>query len=78
MHLPVGKLHEHADEILKATLEEIELGLARPLESKEEVDAIFGRGGWHPLPCHMIFQDGKPRAIDDAKAGGQNEASYNA
>ena len=33
-----------AEEILKLTLEEIELGLARPLESREELEKVFGWG----------------------------------
>ena len=50
--------HEFAQEILEATLAEIELGLARPLETREQVDLVFGRGNWRPLPRHVIFQHG--------------------
>jgi len=69
------RVHQHADGILEATLSDIELGLARPLESRAEVDAIFGRGRWRPLPRHLVFQDDKARPIDDAKAGGHNASS---
>ena len=63
------------DDILKATIEEIELDLARMLETRGEVYAIFGSGMWRPLPRHLIFQDERPRCIDDTKAGQQNWCS---
>jgi len=69
------KLPQHAEEILAVTKEEIELNLASPLETKEQVDTVFGVGGWRPLPRHLILQDGKARAIDDAKAGQQHQSS---
>ena len=69
------RVHQHADGILEATLSEIELGLARPLESKEEVDAVFGVGCWRPLPRHLVFQADKARPMDDARAGGHNDHS---
>ena len=67
------QVSENADEILRVTEAEIELNLARRLETREEVDAYFGGGWWRPLPRHLVFQDGVPRAIDDAKAGKQNK-----
>ena len=70
------RIHQHADGILEATLGEIDFGLARPLESRAEVDAVFGRGRWRPLPRHLVFQDDKARPIDDAKAGGHNASSH--
>ena len=70
------QVNEHADEILKVTEAEIELNLARRLETRDEVDAYFGGGWWRPLPRHLIFQDGSERAIDDAKAGKQNKLTY--
>ena len=57
---------------MKATEEDVELNLARILETREDVDAVFGSGMWRPLPRHMIFQDGRPRSIDDAKKGLHN------
>ena len=65
--------HELADEILKATLAEIDLNLARPLETRSQIDEHFGKGQWRPLPRHVIFQGDKHRPIDDAKAGKHNE-----
>ena len=67
------KPHEFAEEILKATLAEIDLKLARPLETRAQIDTIFGNGLWRPLPRHVIFQGDKHRPIDDAKAGKHNE-----
>ena len=66
------RIHEHAEEILKVTLEEIGLGLARPLETRQELDQRFGRGGWRPMPRHLVFQEDKSRPIDDARKGKQN------
>ena len=39
----------NAEYILEATIEELELNLARRLDTREEVDAIFGPGMWKPL-----------------------------
>ena len=64
--------HEHAEEILEVTQKEIDLGLARPLETREGIDAVFGPGEWRPLPRHVIHQHGKSRPIDDAKASSHN------
>ena len=64
--------HEHAEDILELTNKEIELGLARPLETRSQIDEIFGPGEWRPLPRHVIHQHGKPRPIDDAKASSHN------
>ena len=66
------RIHEHAEGILKVTLEEICLGLARPLETRQELDQRFGRGGWRPMPRHLVFQEDKSRPIDDARKGKQN------
>ena len=66
------KLDTNAEDMLKATEEELELNLAHRLEARQEVDAVFGSGMWRPLPMHMLFQDGRPRSIDDAKKGLQN------
>ena len=63
------RVDKHADEILKTTEEEIELGLAHGFESKADLDALFGEGCWRPLPRHVIEQDDKWRPIDDAKKG---------
>ena len=65
-------VHVHAAEILDATQKEIDLGLARPLETKAEVDRIFGIGQWRPLPRHVVHQNGKFRPIDDARASSHN------
>ena len=64
--------HEHGGDILEVTQKEIDLGLARPLETREQIDAVFGPGEWRPLPRHVIFQHGKFRPIDDAKASSHN------
>ena len=48
--------HQHAVGILKVTLEEVEIGLACPLEDRAAVDAVFGRGRWRRLPRHLVFQ----------------------
>ena len=69
------RIHPHAEDILASIQEEISLGLARPLESRQQVDEIFGRGHWRPLPRHIVYQDDKARPIDDAKAGGHNRST---
>ena len=66
------KIHENADDILEATAKEIDLGLARRFETRDEVDAIFGVGQWRPLPRHVVHQHGKFRPIDNAKASAHN------
>ena len=47
------RIHPQSEAILKATLEEIELGLAQPLRSKEFFDKLYGVGQYLPLPRHI-------------------------
>ena len=69
------RVHENIEEIIQATAEEVELGLAGPAKSKADLDARFGVGRWRPLPRHVIFQDGKIRPIDNGRSAGHNDAA---
>eukprot|EP00971_Amphidinium_carterae_P002062 40727-Amphidinium_carterae.1 len=42
------RVHPHADRILEETLSDVHLGLAGQL------DSTFGKGGWRPIPRHII------------------------
>lgn len=59
----------------EATVKEIEAGLADPVVPRWVMDAKFGRGGWRPLPRHVIQQHSKSRPIDDGKAARTNALS---
>ena len=62
----------------KATMDEI--NIKRTAEgpfSRSAVDAKFGRGRWRPSPCYGVRQNGKVRAIHDAKRSLINSAYQN-
>ena len=67
--------HPHGLDILAATTEEVNLGLATGPFTRASLDHQYGRGQWRPLPRHMVYQDGKARPIDDGKRAGHNAAA---
>ena len=67
------RVHPRAEAILKCTLEEIDLGLSHPLETREQLDARWGEGNWRPLCRHVVTQNGSDRPIDNGKQNGDNE-----
>ena len=46
----------------------LDLGLAGPYRTRAEMDELYGRGRWRPVPRHIVYQD-KPRPIDDSRRG---------
>ena len=64
-----------AEKILHETKEEQKKGWLKDFLSKQEMDRIFGRGGWRFVPRFLISQSLRDRLIDDAKRGKQNYAT---
>ena len=60
-----------AAEIYQLTLEEIEKNFTQPLRSAEELDKIFGVGGWRPIHRFLVRQGEKSRLIDDGRRGAE-------
>ena len=66
----------HDEDLLRLTLEEVELGFADGPFSFEEMDAMFGPLQWRPLERFIHVQScGKLRCIDSGKKPGHNSAS---
>ncbi len=63
------RVHPHAEAILKATLEEIELGLAQPFQSKEYFDKLYGVGQY--LPSHGTLSSRATRLVRSMTANVQ-------
>ena len=57
------------------TNEEIESNLIQGPFSQSQMDRMFGRGLWRPLPRSAILQKDKWRCIDDGKRSGHNDAT---
>ena len=63
----------HASDIQALTEAEQDKQFCSPLLTRDEVDAMFGKGLWRPLERFMITQaDGKCRMIDNARRTGHN------
>ena len=64
---------EHASFLLDAAMVEAAKGWAAPPCRKEEIDSVFGRGMWAPIPTFVVVQPmGKRRVIHNGKRGRQN------
>ena len=67
---------EHDAALLAMTLQEVADGFADGPFDEEELNAMFGRGGWRPLERFVHVQScGKLRCIDSGKKSGHNRAS---
>ena len=64
------------EEITQQSVEEIDKNHAKGLFSRDQLDELFGRGQWRPLPRFMVEQAcGKKRCIDDGARPGHNSAT---
>ena len=69
------KVTDTTVEAYKKTVQEIQDGLADPFQTKEQMDACYGPGGYRPLPRHVILQKDEWRPIDDGKRARVNPLS---
>ena len=65
-----------AEEITSQSEEELEKGYADGLYTRQQLDDLYGAGGWRPMPRFMVQQGcGKLRCIDDGARGLHNAAT---
>ena len=65
LHLPPPR---YADDILAQTLAERDKGFCSDLLTKDQVDCLFGPGGWRPMERFLLRQgDGKARLVDNCR-----------
>lgn len=57
------------------TQEEVAKGLMRGPFTKAQMDAAYGVGGWRPMHRFAVWQKGKCRPCDNAKASRHNRAT---
>ena len=58
------------------TVEQQKKGLLGPFRTAKQLDGEYGVGNWRFVPRFLFHQAEKDRLIDDAKRGGQNEATF--
>ena len=63
-------------EVYDAAVEQTERGLLSKPMSKEELDDLFGKGGWKAIRRRGINQHGKCRGIDNACSSKTNFAAW--
>ena len=61
--------------VWEKTLEERQKGLMHGPFTREQLDSCYGAGRWRPMQRFAVWQKGKLRACDNARASQHNEAT---